>query len=86
MGRTWGNVPSLSPAEENVWHVVGIDRAAERAFHLSSYLISGTTIDRWFEQGIGIARETILHHGTYTEDRRELLKAIIRGKTHKLSE
>ena len=85
-GKTWGKVPSTSPAEEYVWHVAGLNldpfgRAGARTYHLTSYGGSGESIDRWFEPGVGIIQEMHEHHGTFDEDRKQLLKATIGGKT-----
>jgi hypothetical protein len=81
-GATWGNLPNSHVSDEVVWTVIGIDRWVRNAFHVSSHQASGTTVDRWFEPGVGIVQETMLHHGTYIENRRQLLRAIIGGKTH----
>jgi hypothetical protein len=88
-GATWGKVAITSPANEWVWHVKGFNAdpfgpAGGRTFHLSSHLGSGTSIDRWFEEGVGVVQEVAEHHGTYDEDRRLLLRAVIGGKTQVL--
>jgi hypothetical protein len=85
-GKTWGKVRDTSPAEEWVWHVGELNAdpfglPGAKTFHLSSTEGSGTVIDRWFEEGVGVVQEVVEHHGTYDEDRRQLLRAIIRGKT-----
>jgi hypothetical protein len=38
-------------------------------------------LDRWFVEGLGIVQEVIEHHGTYGEDRWQLLSATINGNT-----
>jgi hypothetical protein len=86
VGMTWGRVPVTSPANEWVWDVKGLNadpfgQPGGKTFHLSSHLGSGTAIDRWFEEGTGLVQEVIEHHGTYDEDRRQLLRATIQGKT-----
>ena len=86
-GMSWGKVPGTSPSEEYVWHAGGLDAdpfgpPGGKTFHLSSYGGSGISMDRWFEQGVGLVQEVIEHHGTYDEDRRQLVRATIHGKTH----
>jgi hypothetical protein len=86
IGSTWGRVSNTSPAGEYVWDVLGINSDPFGApggttFHLSAHQSSGTQMDRWFEEGVGLLQEVIEHHGTYDEDRRQLLRATIRGKT-----
>ena len=86
VGKTWGRVRATSPANEYVWHVKGLNAdpfgpSGGKTFHLSSHLGSGTMVDRWFTEGIGIVQEVTEHHGTYGEDRRQLLRATIHGKT-----
>lgn len=86
VGMTWGKVATTSPAEEWVWNVLGLNAdgfgvAGGRTFHMVSHLSSGTSIDRWFAEGIGVIQEVIEHHGTYDEIRRQLVKATIGGKT-----
>jgi hypothetical protein len=86
IGKTWGKVPHTSPAEEYVWRVDRLNAdpfgpPGDKTFHLSSHLGSGTMMDRWFTEGVGVVQEVTEHHGTYGEDRRQLLRATIRGKT-----
>jgi hypothetical protein len=48
----------------------------QKTFHvtsIASYLGSGMTADIWFEKGVGIVREELIHHGTIGEDRTRLL-------------
>jgi hypothetical protein len=61
---TWGRVLDTSPAAEWVWMVKGMNAdpfgvRGEMTFHLSAHLGSGTDIDRWFEQGVGVLQEVI---------------------------
>lgn len=85
-GTTWGRVPSTSPAEEWVWRVKGLnadpfgDRGG-RTFHFTAHVGSGTEMDRWFEAGVGVLQEITEHHGHYDEDRRQLLRTVIDGKS-----
>lgn len=84
VGASWGKVPTTSPAEEDVWHVKAINRdpfgvKGGRTLHLSSYLGSGTVTDVWYAQGVGVLQEVVEHHGTYIEDRRQLLSTTIGG-------
>ena len=44
---------------------------------------SGSQIDRWFAEGIGLVQEVVEHHGTFGEYHRQLLSATINGKTQK---
>ncbi|HWD98615.1 MAG TPA: hypothetical protein VG345_06250, partial [Bryobacteraceae bacterium] len=85
-GTDWGRVPSTSGAKEYVWFVSGLNADSfgapgGRVFHLRSHLGSGTSIDRWFQHGVGVLQEIIEHHGTYDENRRQLLSATIGGVT-----
>jgi hypothetical protein len=85
-GMTWGKVPGTSPAGEDVWTVGGVNSdpfgaSGTRTFHLSAYGGSGESIDQWFAEGVGVLQYMVEHHGTYDEDRRQLLSATIRGKT-----
>ena len=85
-GMTWGKVPGTSRAEEWVWRVRGLnadpfgDRGG-RTFHLTANVGSGTRLDRWFEPGVGVLQEIMEHHGHYDEDRRQLLRTVIGGKS-----
>jgi hypothetical protein len=85
-GTTWGSVRGTSPAEEWVWSVKGLnadpfgDRGG-RTFHLTAHVGSGTEMDRWFEPGVGVLQEVMEHYGHYDEDRRQLLRTFIDGKS-----
>lgn len=46
-----------------------------------SHAGSGTELDRWFEPGVGVLQEIMEHHGHYDEDRRQLLRSVIDGKS-----
>jgi hypothetical protein len=81
---TWGKLPSTSPAEEDVWRVVGINAdpfgpTNGTTYHFVARAGSGTVVDRWFEPGIGILQAITEHHGTYEESRLQLLSAVIEG-------
>jgi hypothetical protein len=83
-GKTWGKVPSTSPAREDVWRVVGMDsdpfgENGVRTFRLSSYGGGGISVDSWFGQGVGLLQEVSEHHGTYDEDRQVLIASTIDG-------
>ena len=85
-GVTWGRMPTTSPASEYVWTVMGINTdpfglPGGRTFHFTSHGGSGTSLDRWFAESVGLLQEVVEHHGTYDEDRRQLLKTTIDGKT-----
>jgi hypothetical protein len=80
----WGRTPFTSPAGEYVWHVTGLNPdpfgpTGDQTFHMSSHLGSGTSVDRWFTEGVGVVQEIILHHGTYDEWRRRLVRTKIGG-------
>jgi hypothetical protein len=80
VGKTWGQVPETALARDNVWTVIDVNPADPaspdkgKTFHLQTYEGAGTTIDRWYEQGVGVVREVVFHNGTYFEDRRQLLR------------
>jgi hypothetical protein len=85
-GETWGKVPSTSPAGEDIWRVVGVDSdpfgaPTVQTFRLSSYGGGGISVDAWFGKGIGILQEVTEHHGTYDEDRQELIASNVGGAT-----
>lgn len=84
--QTWGRIADTSPAEEFVWQVQGMNAdpfgaAGGTTFHLGAHAGSGTFVDEWFAKGIGILQSVTLHHGTYDEWRKMLLKATIGGGT-----
>jgi hypothetical protein len=88
VGSSWGQVPDTSPAEEDVWHVKAVNgdpfgATGARTSHLFAHQGSGTVADVWFEQGVGVLQEVVEHHGTYWEDRRQLLRTIIGGTVHR---
>jgi hypothetical protein len=83
-GMTWGARP---PEVDGVWRVIGINADpfglnTGTTFHFSARAGSGTMVDRWFHQGIGVLQEISEHHGTYEESRRRLLSAVIDGQAH----
>jgi hypothetical protein len=85
VGTTWGKVAVTSPANEWVWRVEGLNAdpfgpPGGRTFHLWTHLGSGTKMDRWFVEGVGVVQEVSEHHGTYGEQRRRLVRATIHGK------
>lgn len=85
-GKAWGQVPNTSPAQEYVWRVDRLNGdpfgpPGAQTFHLWTHLGSGTNMDRWFTEGVGVVQEIMLHHGTYDESRRQLLRATLGGKT-----
>jgi hypothetical protein len=85
-GMTWGRVPSTGGSDLYVWDVLGLNAdpfgpPGGRTYHMASTTGSGEAIDRWFAEGIGIVQEVDEHHGTYDEDRRQLLRATIHGKS-----
>jgi len=85
VGKSWGRASNTSPAGEFIWHVPGMNGdpfGAPRGttFHLSAHQGSGTQMDRWFAEGAGLLQEVIEHHGTYDEDRSQLLRATIHGQ------
>jgi hypothetical protein len=84
-GKTWGRVPATTWADDWVWHVSGVNAdpfgpPGGETFHMTSHFGSGTRIDRWFAQGVGVVQEVSEHHGTYDEHRRQLLRSTIHGK------
>ena len=71
------------PEEARDWEVTGFkahDPSApggRKTFHIASisgYPGAGITVDIWFTKGIGIIRETEIHHGTIGEERIRLLR------------
>jgi hypothetical protein len=86
VGEKWGKVPITSPAGEWVWYVAGLSAdpfgpPRTRTYHLTSHLGSGTMVDLWFTEGVGVVQEVMEHHGTYDERRRKLLRSTIGGTT-----
>jgi len=85
-GSTWGQMSHTSPAKEYVWFVRGVNAdpfgpGGVRTVHVSAHQSSGTEMDRWFAEGIGVVQEIIEHHGTHDEQRRQLLRSTIGGRT-----
>jgi hypothetical protein len=77
----WGRTRPASEAKD--WEVDRIETGASPApgnpptFHIASispYLGSGMTGDIWFEKGVGIVREELIHHGTIGENRTQLVR------------
>ncbi len=67
-GMTWGQVTGSVPAYEFVWRVTGVNADPYgldkgTTFHFSAHEGSGTMVDRWFAQGIGVLQEINEHHG-----------------------
>jgi hypothetical protein len=84
-GMTWGQVPGI-PAVDDFWRVIGINAdpyglPGATTFHFSAREGSGTMIDRWFAQGVGVLQQITEHHGTYEESRLQLLQTTIHGQT-----
>jgi hypothetical protein len=82
---TWGQVPGLPPVDD-FWSVIGVNAdpyglPAATTFHFSAREGSGTMVDRWFAQGIGVLQQIAEHHGTYEESRLQLLQTKIGGQT-----
>jgi hypothetical protein len=85
-GKTWSKVPSTSQAGEDIWRVVGVDSdpfgtPTVQTFRLSSYGGGEISVDAWFGKGIGSLQEVTEHHGTYDEDRQELIASNVGGAT-----
>jgi hypothetical protein len=83
---TWGQTTDTSPAYEFVWTVLGFNAdpfgiPGGKTWHFSSHQGSGTSCDRWFEQGVGLLQQVTEHHGTYDEQRKMLVSTTIHGKT-----
>lgn len=84
MGASWGRTAETDPAENDVWRVKALNgdpfgEKGGRTFHLFAHQGSGTVADVWFAQGVGVLQEVVEHHGTYIEDRRQLLSTTIGG-------
>jgi len=84
-GKSWGRVPSTAGSDLYVWDVLGLNQdpfgpPGGQTYHLWSTTGAGESIDRWFAEGVGIVQQVREHHGTYDEDRRQLLRATIHGK------
>jgi hypothetical protein len=84
-GMTWGNVPGIPPVDD-FWTVLGVNAdpyglADATTFHFSAREGSGTMVDRWFTQGIGLLQQISEHHGTYEESRLQLLSTVLSGQT-----
>jgi len=84
-GAVWNRNPK-SADPDYVWHVIGFNGdpfgpPGARTWRTLTRAGSGTTLDRWFTEGVGLVQQVMEHHGTYDEDRRQLLKATINGKT-----
>jgi hypothetical protein len=83
-GMVWG-----APAgPDGRWRMIGINADPfglnnGTTFHFSTRAGSGTMVDQWFAQGIGVLQEIVEHHGTYEESRRRLLSDIINGQPHR---
>jgi hypothetical protein len=84
-GREWGRVPAKQD-EDDIWRVKamnadGFGTPGARTFHVYGTQGSGDTTDYWFQQGVGVAQIVEVHHGTYDEYRRRLVKSTIDGVT-----
>jgi len=85
-GAEWGRTPSTPPNDEDVWRVRAMNgdpfgTAGARTFHVSGFQGSGDTTDYWFQEGVGVTQFVEVHHGTYDEIRRRLVKTTIDGVT-----
>jgi hypothetical protein len=85
-GAVWNRDVRPPGDPDYVWHVIGLNGDAfgppsARTWRTLTRAGSGTTLDRWFTEGVGLVQQVMEHHGTYDEDRRLLLKATIDGKT-----
>ena len=85
-GKTWGasNFMNFGFSSED-WKVEGIvlgDRFSPNkgtTFHIvsnSAYLGSGMTGEIWFQKGIGVVRQELIHHGTIGENREQLVRFV----------
>ena len=79
VGTTWGAPHFMdwrSAADAKDWKVAGVDdkRTTFHVTSVSSYLGSGMTAEIWFERGVGIVRDEVIHHGTVDEDRSQLVR------------
>jgi hypothetical protein len=85
-GGEWGRTPSTPADEEGVWRVRALngDRfgtPGAQTFHVYGYQGAGDATDYWFQPGVGIVQRIEVHHGTYDEFRRRLVRATIDGVT-----
>jgi hypothetical protein len=84
-GGTWGQSAATSPALEAVWHVRAVAGdpfgvAGARTYHASAHEGAGFFRDIWYTQGIGIVQDVGEHHGTYLEERSQLLSTTLAGE------
>jgi hypothetical protein len=82
VGASWGRVPDTDSAENDVWRVNALNgdpfgANGGRTFHLFAHQGSGAVADVWFAQGVGVVQEVIEHHGTYWEDRVQLVSTTL---------
>lgn len=83
---SWGQMAADgAPDYEFYWRVSGVNAdpfgaPGGRTFHFSAHEGSGTICDRWFQKEVGLLQEVSEHHGTYGEERRQLVSARIGGK------
>jgi hypothetical protein len=89
-GGEWGRVRSTSPAEEDVWKVRALNgdpfgAPGGRTFHVEGHEGSGSTIDMWFQEGVGVVQLVDEHHGTYDRHHRMLVNAALGGVTRTLN-
>jgi hypothetical protein len=85
-GAAWNQDVRPPGDPDYVWHVIGFNgdpfgAPGGRTWRMLTRAGSGTTVDRWFTEGVGLVQQVMEHHGTYDEDRCQLLKATIKGKT-----
>jgi len=85
-GAVWNQDVRPPGDPDYVWHVLGLNDDLLRPPGTQTWRIqtragSGASLDRWFAEGIGLVKQVMEHHGTYDEDRRQLLKATINGKS-----
>lgn len=85
-GTEWGAVSADSTRDATSWatksrngDLFGVPDA--QTFHVHGYHGSGSTIDYWFQKGVGVVQFVELHHGTYDEFRQRLVSATIDGAT-----
>jgi hypothetical protein len=85
-GGEFGRAPTTPPDEEDVWKIGAINgdpfgTPGGRTFRVYGFQGSGDTTDYWFQEGVGVVQFVQVHHGTYDEYRRRLVKTTIDGVT-----
>jgi hypothetical protein len=56
-----------------------------QTYHASAHEGAGYFRDLWYAKGVGVVQSVGLHHGTYWEDRAQLLSTTLAGKTTEYS-